>query len=65
MWIRNNWGLWGGSRLQKYFTDKGIHHPDNMSHVILVHYYDWLLGSKETWKEWEKSSGTDTNKPKL
>ena len=19
MWLRNNWGLWGGSRLQKYF----------------------------------------------
>ena len=21
MWIRNNWGLWGGSRLQKYLFD--------------------------------------------
>ena len=20
MWIRNNWGLWGGSRLSKYFS---------------------------------------------
>ncbi len=22
MWVRNYWGLWGGSRLEKYFADK-------------------------------------------
>lgn len=54
LWMRNNWGLWGGSRLQKYFADKGIKHPDNMSSVILEYYYDWLNGDKESWKEWEK-----------
>jgi len=54
-WIRNNWGLWGGSRLQKYFTDKGITHPDNMSGIILEFYHDWLNGKKETWKDWEKN----------
>jgi len=56
MWLRNNWGLWGGSRLQKYFTDRGVTHPDNMSGVILDHYYDWLHGEKDTWKEWEKAA---------
>jgi hypothetical protein len=55
MWLRNNWGLWAGSRLQKYFTDKKIQHPDSMSSVILYFYYDWLTGKKETWKEWEKN----------
>lgn len=55
MWLRNNWGLWGGSRLQKYFTGRGITHPDEMSSVILFHYHDWLNGRKETWKEWEKN----------
>jgi hypothetical protein len=54
-WIRNNWGLWGGSRLQKYFTDKGIMHPDDMSSVVLSHYHDWLNGKKEIWKDWEKN----------
>ena len=53
-WIRNNWGLWGGSRLQKYFTDKGMAHPDDMSSVILFYYWDWLKGDKEKWKEWER-----------
>lgn len=54
MWIRNNWGLWGGSRLQKYFTSKKVTHPDEMSSIVLFHYYDWLNGRKETWKDWEK-----------
>lgn len=54
MWIRNNWGLWGGSRLQKYFTDKGMTHPDDMSSVILFYYWDWLKGNKDKWKEWER-----------
>jgi hypothetical protein len=54
-WIRNNWGLWGGSRLQKYFTDRRVNHPDEMSGVILSFYWDWLHGRKETWKEWEKN----------
>jgi len=54
-WMRNNWGLWGGSRLQKYFTDKGITHPEEMSSVVLYHYHDWLNGKKETWKDWEKN----------
>ncbi len=54
MWMRNNWGLWGGSRLQKYFTDKGIGHPDDMSSVVLFCYWDWLQGKKENWREWEK-----------
>ena len=39
MWIRNNWGLWGGSRLQRYFLDKKVTHPDDMSGVILKAYY--------------------------
>jgi hypothetical protein len=55
MWMRNNWGLWGGSRLQKYFGDRKVHHPDSMSSVVLYHYFDWLNGSKETWKDWEKN----------
>lgn len=55
MWMRNNWGLWGGSRLQKYFTDRKIRHPDDMSSVVLFFYHDWLNGKKETWKEWENN----------
>lgn len=42
MWIRNNWGLWEGSRLQIYFLKKRINHPDDMSGKILEAYYDWL-----------------------
>jgi len=53
--LRNNWGLWGVSRLRKYFTDKGITHPDDMSSVVLFFYWDWLNGKKESWKSWEQN----------
>ena len=53
MWMRNNWGLWGGSRLHKYFRAKGISHPEDMSSVILFYYHDWLTDKKASWKEWE------------
>lgn len=53
-YLRNNWGLWGGSRLEKYFIDRGVDHPDSMSGIILDYYHDWLNGKPETWKDWEK-----------
>ena len=46
MWIRNNWQLWGGSRLSKYFNDLGIHHPDDMSGIILTNYHRHLNGKE-------------------
>lgn len=42
MWIRNNWRLWGGSRLSKYFNDLGVYHPDDMSEIILDSYHRHL-----------------------
>ena len=38
MGLRNRWGLRGGSRLAKYFNSIGIHHPDDMSGIILQSY---------------------------
>ena len=52
--LRNQWYLWGGSRLQHYFRSRGITHPDEMSHVVLLHYWDWLHDQRETWKTWEQ-----------
>jgi hypothetical protein len=42
MWIRNNWGLWGGSRLAKWFNGQGIYHPDDMSGIILDSFWRHL-----------------------
>jgi len=53
MWLRNNWGLWSGSRLQKYMLDRGINHPDEMSAIILEFYYDWLNRQNDEWKKFE------------
>jgi hypothetical protein len=52
MTLRNSWGLWGGSRLQKYFLDKKVNHPDGMSSLILEYYYDWLNDKNAEWQKW-------------
>jgi len=64
MWMRNNWQLWGGSRLSKYFNDKGIYHPDDMSGIILNSYHRHLNNFEIKLEEqiqfykdyWEKSN---------
>lgn len=42
--MRNNWGLWSGSRLAKYFNEMGIFHPDDMSGIILTSFHRHLNG---------------------
>jgi hypothetical protein len=65
MWLRNNWGLWVGSRLSVYFNNMGIKHPDDMSGIILTSYHRFLndrdidldsqvLHYKDYWKNYEK-----------
>ena len=41
-WIRNNWGLWKGSRLSRWFNEKGIHRPDDMSGIIFDSFWRHL-----------------------
>lgn len=43
-WLRNRWGLWKGSRLSKWFNDRGIQHPDDMSGIILRSFWRHLNG---------------------
>ncbi len=50
-WIRNNWGLWKGSRLYKFFKLKGITHPDNISSIILSSYYRFITKNDIKLKE--------------
>ena len=38
-WLRNNWGLWGGSRLKDWFEERGILHGDDMSGIILTSFW--------------------------
>jgi hypothetical protein len=39
--IRNNWGLWAKRRnsLVRYFNRLGIHHPDDISSIILTSFH--------------------------
>ena len=45
MWLRNNWGLWRSSRLSRFFNRIGIHHPDDMSGIILDTFWCHLHGT--------------------
>jgi hypothetical protein len=42
--LRNEWGLWHGSRLARYFTKLGVEHPDGMSSIILATFWCKLHG---------------------
>ncbi|TVQ14874.1 MAG: hypothetical protein EA364_03340 [Balneolaceae bacterium] len=69
LWMRNNWGLWRGSRLTKHFNDLGIYHPDDMSGIILVSYWRRLNNLPVKLEEqikyyqefWEKAAHPDTS----
>jgi hypothetical protein len=37
--LRNEWGLWSGSEIQKWFKERGIHHADDMSAIILTSFH--------------------------
>lgn len=39
MVIRNNWKLWKGSILSKYFNDYKVYHPEDMSYFIFTSYH--------------------------
>lgn len=56
IWIRNNWGINGGSRLLKYFNDRGITDRDEISAIIIKYYQKWLIESKDVWSEWESKN---------
>ena len=53
-WIRNNFGLWGNSRLAKYFLNRGVNHPDHMSGEIMKYYYEWTYNNHENWKQFHQ-----------
>ena len=53
MWMRNHWGLWRGSRLSKYFNERGYSHPDDMSNEILSLYYKRLTGENIDLDKWK------------
>jgi len=72
MWMRNNWGLWKGSRLSKYFNSLGVYHPDDMTGIIFDSYHRKLNGNEirlneqiEFYQEyWEKAKRNELERKK-
>jgi hypothetical protein len=54
-WMRNNWHLWGGSRLTKSFNKLGIYHSESMSGIIMDSYHRYLRKEGIKLKEQIKS----------
>lgn len=61
-YLRNRWGLWGESCLSKWFNDKKIKHPDDMSSIVLTSFWrhlnskpieldEQIKHSRDYWKE--------------
>lgn len=42
--IRNEWGLWNGSKLAQWFYENDIYHADDMSAIIIDSYEKTLEG---------------------
>lgn len=61
MWLRNNWGINGGSRLLAYFKERNIKDRDNISEIIIEQYINWLKGDQKTWKKWENDNPKKIN----
>ncbi len=68
VYLRNEWGLWKGSRLSEYFNTLGIGHPDDISGIILdtfwckLHDQPFRLQERtayyqEYWRSVEKPKG--------
>ncbi len=56
--LRKKWGLWKGGPLYEYFEKMGLHHPDDMSGVILLSFHRHLNEQIQTYKEyWKKEEG--------
>ena len=41
-WMNDSWGLWRGSRLSKWFKEKGVWHSDDMAGIILTSFWRHL-----------------------
>jgi len=58
MWICNNWGMYGGSRLSHYIQNMGISNPEAKAHFIITTYHRGLnkkdLGIKERVEFYQK-----------
>ena len=56
MWIRNNWGINGGSRLLIYFNERGITDRDYISGIIIYEYVKWLKEEINAAENWENQN---------
>lgn len=73
MQLRNEWGLWKGSELKTYFSERGIAHADWISSAIIEEWIERLktgtvdeaaifakyAETEREWRAWNATLGTE------
>ncbi len=54
-WIRTNWGIIEGSRLQIYFNERNLYDPKEISNVIVTQYIKYLKKETQVARNWERT----------
>lgn len=55
IWIRTNWGIIDGSRLQRYFNDRKIKDAKKISETLVAQYIKYLKGDINAARNWERT----------
>ncbi|MEP2970388.1 DUF6794 domain-containing protein, partial [Nonlabens ulvanivorans] len=55
IWIRTNWGIIDGSRLQTYFNERNLFDPKKISAIIVAQYIKYLKNESQVARNWERT----------
>lgn len=55
LWIRTNWGIIEGSRLQTYFNERNLYDAYNISETIVSQYIRYLKNEPQIARNWERT----------
>ncbi|WP_397298952.1 DUF6794 domain-containing protein [Nonlabens ulvanivorans] len=55
IWIRTNWGIIDGSRLQTYFNERNLFDPKKISAIIVAQYIKYLKKESQVARNWERT----------
>jgi hypothetical protein len=54
VWLVNNWGFYGGSRLSHYLRSAGVTFPEDMADLLLIAFHRHLNGKSVAMRELAK-----------
>lgn len=55
LWIRTNWGILEGSRLQTYFNERNLYDAKSISGILVAQYIKYLRQEGPVARNWERT----------